>query len=159
MKYSPILARTIAGAVLSGATNLAKAGLDYGIDPKEVSLWVAQCKMYGECIFSIKQDFDVSIRKLIVEDKLLNCLSIKETCLKYKILHRYTLRDWIRSYKTGSSKMMTRRKTKKGQPSDVDAAAERIRQLEEELYLAKAENAFLKKLQALMQETKNQRHD
>ena len=51
--------------------------------------------------------------------------------------------------------MVTGRKSRK--TSSVPAAAEakdRIRELEEELFFVKAENAYLKKLRALMQKTK-----
>lgn len=124
-----------------------------GLDIKEVVVWCALFRTYGAEVFTSPQDFDISLRERIVEDHLKNGLSLTQTCVKYKILRRSTLRNWIHLYQSGSPLLMRKRK-KKDEPSKSDAEL-RIEELERELLLARAENAYLKKLRALMQE--NQR--
>ena len=82
----------------------------------------------------------------------MNGLGHIQTCVKYKILSRGRLRNWLRSYKSGFLIKQMSKKEKDGVSSSSEM--EKIRQLEEELFLAKAENAYLKKLQALMQQGK-----
>ena len=99
-------------------------------------------------------------RYYIVEDKLQNGLTLTQTCLKYKILHRSSLRNWIRQYKYGRLEPMSdKKKDKKREAKPADTSASRIRELERELLYARAENAYLKKLQALMQATKSRSID
>ena len=109
-------------------------------------------RTYGEEVFMNNQEFGLTLRKAIIEDKLTNGLSILQTCVKYKILSRSGLRNWIRSYKTGIS--MKRGTGKKKTMTKDSSDPTRLRELEEELLFLKAENAYLKKLQALMQQGK-----
>lgn len=80
-------------------------------------------------------------------------MSLTEICVKYKILHRSALRNWIRLYKT-KQMVRVRKSRKTSSVADAADAKDRIRELEEELLFVKAENAYLKKLRALMQNTK-----
>ena len=98
------------------------------------------------------QEFGLTLRRSIVADKLNNGLSLIQTCVKYRILSRSSLRNWLRSYKSGS--LMKQGSKKKKDRASLSSETEKIRQLEEELFLVKAEKAYLKKLQALMQQGK-----
>lgn len=153
MKYSPTLAILVSRSIFNGENSLGGISRLYGLDPKEVVVWSALYRTYGEDVFRTSQDYSQNLREHIVQDKLKNGLSLTEICVKYKILHRSSLRNWIHLYKT--KQMVTGRKSRK--TSSVPAAPEakdRIRELEEELFFVKAENAYLKKLRALMQKTK-----
>lgn len=156
MKYSPAVALSISTAVNNGDISIEGVGRQYGLDPKEVGVWCALLHAHGKDVFNIVQEFTRSERKLIVEEKLEKGLSLTESCVRHKILHRSSLRNWIREYKTG--KLMSTSRTQKKEKEAKNARPEddrsRIERLEKELLLAKAENAFLKKLQALMQQTK-----
>ena len=122
------------------------------LDGKELRVWSALYRAYGEEVFMNNQEFGLTLRKAIVEDKLTNGLSLVQTCVKYKILSRSVLRNWIRSYRSDIS--MKRETGKKKATAKTYSDPARLRELEEELLFLKAENAYLKKLQALMQQGK-----
>lgn len=160
MEYSPTLALEVCQGIESGKQSGASYGRLYGLDEKEISLWLAHYRLYGPTVFDQEQTYTLEERSGIVEDKQQNGLTLKQTCLKYKILHRSSLRNWIRQYKDGRLKQMVdKKKDKKLDTAAVDSSAKRIRQLERELLYARAENAYLKKLRALMQATKSRSID
>ena len=152
MLYSPTKIQEVCASILIGKESMSHVSRRLGLDIKEVVVWCALFREYGADVFTSMQDFDASARERIVEDHLRNGLSLTQTCVKYKILRRATLRNWIHLYKSGSPLLMKQRK-KRDEPVKSDAEL-RIEELERELLLARAENAYLKKLRALMQETK-----
>ena len=153
MKYSPTIAIKLSKEVVEeGRSVLSVCRIHPTLDEKELRLWCRLYRTYGEEVFMHNQEFGLTLQKAIIEDKLTNGLSIIQTCVKYKILSRSGLRNWIRSYKTGIS--MKRRTGKKKTRTKDSSDPARLRELEEELLFLKAENAYLKKLQALMQQGK-----
>lgn len=164
MKYSPTLALEVCQGIESGKRSGASYGRLYGLDEKEICLWLAQYRFYGSSVFDEEPRYSHEERINIVEDKLRNMLTLTQTCVKYKILHRSSLRNWIRQYKDGrlkpmSDKMSNKKKGPNGLNRSEDAATKRIRELEQQLLYARAENAYLKKLQALMRATKSHSTD
>lgn len=156
MKYSPALALEVCQGIERGKQSGASYGRLYGLDEKEISLWLAHYRLYGAAVFCHDQTYTLEERVNIVEDKLRNGLTITQTCLKYKILHRSSLRNWIRQHKDGRLQPMSdKKKDKKRHTKPEDSFKKRISELERELLYARAENAYLKKLQALMQATKS----
>lgn len=153
MKYSPTLAIMVCRSIFDGENSLLGISRFYGLDPKEVVVWSALYRTYGEEVFNTRQDFSQDLREHIVRDRLNNGMSLTEICVKYKILHRSALRNWIRLYKT-KQMVRVRKSRKTSSVPDAADAKDRIRELEEELLFVKAENAYLKKLRALMQKTK-----
>ena len=153
MKYSPTIAIKLSKEVVEeGRSVLSVCRLHPTLDEKELRLWCMLYRTYGEEVFMNNQEFGLTLRKAIIEDKLTNGLSIIQTCVKYKILSRSGLRNWLRSYKTGILMKGDTGKKKTMTKNSSDPA--RLRELEEELLFLKAENAYLKKLQALMQQGK-----
>ena len=156
MKYSPTLALEICQGIESGKQSGASYGRFYGLDEKEIGLWLAHYRLYGAAVFYHHPSYTLEERVNIVSDKLQNGPTITQTCLKYKILHRSSLRNWIRLHKDGRLEPMSeKKKDKKRNAKPGDSSQKRIRELERELLYARAENAYLKKLQALMQATKS----
>lgn len=154
MKYSPTLAIMVSRSLINGENSLRGISRLYGLDPKEVVVWRSLYRTYGEKVFNTRQVYSQSLRESIVRDRLKNGLSLTEICVKYKILHRSTLRNWIHFF-CKAKQMGTVRKSKETEPVSASADAKaRIRELEKELLFVRAENAYLKKLRALMQKTK-----
>lgn len=153
MKFSPTLAIKLSKEIVEEGRSVYSVLRKYPIlDEKELRLWSALYREHGEEVFMSNQEFPITLRRKIVEDKIGNGLSLIQTCVKYKILHRSNLRNWLRSYKSGN---LMKQGSKKGKNiTSSSSEAERIRQLEEELLLVKAENAYLKKLRALMRRDK-----
>lgn len=153
MKFSPTLAIKLSKEVVEdGRSVLSVCRFHPTLDEKELRLWSSLYRVYGEEVFMSNQEFGLTLRRNIIADKLNNGLSVIQTCVKYKILSRSSLRNWLRSYKSGS--LMKQGSKKKKDSVSLSSETEKIRQLEDELFLVKAENAYLKKLQALMQQGK-----
>ena len=163
MRYSPTLALEVCRGIERGEGTGASYGRLYGLDEKEIGIWLMLYRCYGASVFYKKPAYSREERADIAADKVKNGLTLAQTCVKYKILHRSSLRNWIRLYKGGRTEPMSEKnrknKKKEATPADPAAAATHIRELERELLYVKAENAYLKKLQALMQATKNQSAD
>ena len=153
MKFSPTLAIKLSKEVVeNGRSVLSVCKFHPTLDEKELRLWCSLYREYGEDVFMNNQEFELSLRRDIIKDKISNGLSLRQTCVKYRILSRSSLRNWLRSYESGF--LMKQGSKKKKDSASLSSEAEKIRQLEEELFLVKAENAYLKKLQALMQRDK-----
>ena len=153
MKYSPTIAIKLSKEVVEeGRSVYSLCRIHPTLDGKELRVWSALYRTYGEGVFMNNREFGLTLRKAIVEDKLTNGLSLVQTCVKYKILSRSVLRNWIRSYRSDIS--MKRETGKKKATAKTSSDPARLRELEEEVLFLKAENAYLKKLQALMQQGK-----
>lgn len=154
MIYSPTLAISLSKSILNGETSIKDVCRKIKVDRRELQIWVELYKNYGDDVFLNEIEYSWEERFWIVEDMLKNGLSLRKICVKYKIVHRFALRNWHKCYNSnpevkekkinGSRKVNERKRSQE----------ERIKQLEQELRFARAENAYLKKLQALMQETK-----
>ena len=153
MKYSPTIALKLSEMVLKEKRSVYSVCREYPtLDEKELRLWCALYREYGKEVFMSNQEFGLTLRKDIIADKISNGLSVLQACVKYRILSRSNFRNWLRSYKSGF--LMKQRSKKKNGKVSLSSDLEKIKQLEEELFLVKAENAYLKKLQALMQQGK-----
>lgn len=153
MKYSPTIATKLSEKVVKEKRSVYSVCREYPtLDEKELRLWCALYRAYGKEIFMSNQEFGLTLRRNIIADKLSSGLSLVQTCVKYKILSRSSLRNWLRSYKSGF--LMKQGSKKKKDSVSLSSDTEKIKQLEEELFLVRAENAYLKKLQALMQQGK-----
>ena len=155
MKYSPTIAIKLSKEVVEeGRSVLSVCRIHPTLDEKELRLWCRLYRTYGEGVFMNNREFGLTLRKAIIKDKLTNGLSIIQTCVKYKILSRSGLRNWIRSYRSDISMKRKRETGKKKATAKTSSDPARLRELEEEVLFLKAENAYLKKLQALMQQGK-----
>ena len=153
MRYSPTIATQLSEMVVKEQRSVYSVCREYPtLDEKELRLWCALYREYGAEVFMSNQEFELTLREEIIADKISNGLSLIQTCVKYRILSRSKLRNWLRSYKSGY--LMKQGSKKKKDKATLSSDTEKIKQLEEELLLVKAENAFLKKLQALMQQEK-----
>ena len=156
MKYSPTNAIHLSEQVVHHGKSVYEVCRNNPtLDEKELRVWCALYREYGTAVFSQSQEFDVTLQNKIIMDKLESGLSLRQTCVKYQITSRSRLRNWIKSYKSGIMNEKKRRKNRISEdPENEISPSERIKQLEQELRFARAENAYLKKLQALMRETR-----
>lgn len=130
-----------------------------------VERWVAAYRFHGNAGLSKKRsryepDFKLSVLQHMWENRL----SITETAAKFDIRRHSTVGDWERAYRDGGAealaplpisrpKKMTIPTTKPEPPASEDKRSRE--QLLEELEYLRAENAYLKKVRALVQAQKN----
>ena len=143
----------------------------YKIDLKQLKLWVSKYRAYGDAgLMSSKQhkSYTYEFKKTAVELYLNSELSYADLALQLEITNPIVLVNWVKSFRTGGldalrprkrgrpSKMPNNSKKtqKKPTPSNkvVNFENEKIKQLEEENYNLRLENAVLKKFGRLSSE-------
>ena len=101
MIYSPTEAIKLSKSILQGHTNIKDVCRRIKVDRRELQMWVELYKNYGDEVFLNEPDYSWEERFRIVEDMVTNGLSLREICVKYKIVHRFALRRWNRYYNAG----------------------------------------------------------
>ena len=159
MKYSSTLAIKLSRLVVEDGQSVYSVCREFSpLDEKELRVWCALYRQYGATAFAEEQEFDLSLQKKIVEDKLQSSFSIRDICVKYRITSRSRLRNWIRTYKMGKKNGYKRKHTAISPKGAALSETDRIKQLERELLYVKAENALLKKVKALVEEQQARAH-
>jgi len=148
--------------VLEKGLSLCEVARRLGTDHKNVRRWVAFYEQYGvKGIISIKKkdsysgDFKLSVVRYMRE----NQLSLFEAALKFGIPNDSVVLTWDRLYESeGASAFYrdNRGKMKKPHKKKQSARAKSVKttedELVEELEFLRAENAYLKKLRALVEQ-------
>ena len=166
-KYSYELKKEIVIAYLSGKGSTRSLAKDYGIsDHKQVRTWVNVYQKLGDeglrrSRNQNKYSFEYKIS--VVELYLSSELSYQELALQEGINNPSLITKWVNDFrmagpealrprKKGRKKTMNSYKEKSSSTSveaSVDASADHIKELEDELLKLRIENAFLKELRRL----------
>ena len=167
-KYSYELKKKIVTAYLNGEGGFGYLAKTYGIaDRDKVKLWVNNYKNFGDdgLMRSRKQEKYSFEKKLyIVELYLSSEISYRDLAIQEGITNPSMIVNWVKLFRTAGPEGL--RPHKKGrkptvdkqkdttsvQPSeikDIDTSAEHVKELEDELYKLRLENAFLKELRRL----------
>ena len=167
-KYSYELKKKIVTAYLNGEGSFGYLAKTYGIaDRNKIRLWVNNYKNFGDdgLMRSRKQEKYSFEKKLyIVELYLSSEISYRDLAIQEGITNPSMIVNWVKLFRTAGTEGL--RPHKKGrkptvdkqkdttsvQPSeikDIDTSAEHVKELEDELYKLRLENAFLKELRRL----------
>ncbi len=164
LKHSLDLKVEVVKTVISGPDGHKRVAARYGLDPSMVRRWVAAYKAHG--VVGLKKPYalySIEVRHEAVQSVLTDGLSVNEAMAKYNIPTHTTLQNWIRLYNEGGIEALQNKPTgrpkmsKPLQPSRVSEKPleEMTREeLLEELEYRRAEVAYLKKLDALIQSRK-----
>ncbi len=142
----------------SGA-RLKQLSIQGNVHPSLLKLWIQQYRELGESGLSMRNaSYTAELKVKVVLDVLNNHLSLHQASIRYRIT-RSVVEKWVRkaqllglpSLSTDGRKKPPQKpmRTKKKQPP---RALSREEELEQELAYLRAENAFLKKLRALVEE-------
>jgi len=141
-----------------------KTGTHFGIDHSTVRKWHAAYLLHGHAALSKRH------RHYTVEEKLevLRRMeeenwSSRQACAHFNIPARTTLQTWIRRYNEGGADALINRHRgramskprKPAPPPGRPVAGMTPEEIAQELEYLRAENAYLKKLDALIQEKKS----
>jgi transposase len=155
-------------AVLKKRLSKTEVCKNEGIRISNLTLWIAFYNAYGKNGLKARQarsydtQFKLNVIKTINQEKL----SLDETCVKFNIPSYATIINWQKAFKIDgvhglvskkrgrppTMKEPIKRKTKK-----ASKPLTREEELLKELAYLRAENALLKKLQALVQADKKQK--
>lgn len=150
--------------ILSGARGITETSRLINVASSSIKLWVSKFKLYGEA--SLERRYSVNNRDFklsVIMDIVNNGLSLSEASLKYN-LSTYAISSWRSKIEdqgiSGLDSKIKGRKAKVMKTTEPHKNVSKRSQtdLEKELEYLRAENAYLKKLAALVQEKRSQKN-
>ncbi len=162
-KHSQEFKQQVVEHYLSGTVGYKSVARIFGIDHSTVSKWIAAFNQQGSDGLSIKTtknvyslDFKLDVVHAVVGDGL----SLREAQQRFCLREKIMVQRWLRLYESGGidalqpkPKGRVKQMPKQPQSNSVTADLDKTHaELLKELEYLRAENAFLKKLDALIQE-------
>ena len=139
-----------------------------GIERSNLRLWIGFYRQFGKAGLKERkcQNYDVSFRLKVIKTINKELLSLQEACVRFDIPTMSTINSWQRAYEKDGIEGLNIKP--KGRPPKMKPPIKRKarksskpltreQELLEELEYLRAENALLKKLQALDQVDKKQK--
>jgi transposase len=166
IKYSIKQKEAVVRSILAGRASRSSAAREIGCRKSSVQRWLEQYKHYGVKGFKFRNGSYTGEFKLrVVRYFLKKGLSLNQTASLFEIPNESVIGRWLKTYERygaagllketrgGKKSTMTKKPRKKAKASS-DSAAEKLAELQKEVDYLRAENAFLKKLEALVQQEK-----
>jgi len=159
IKHSLEFKTAIVKEVLKGERLITRISEDNHIGLSMLQRWVQFYKRFGEAgLRPQSNNYSLDTKLTVLKSLKDNNLSLSKACLQFSIRSTSVLSNWIRIYekegieglmieRRGKSKLMPSKETKKKLLKPLTDHEKIL----EENKLLRAENAFLKKLQALIQ--------
>ncbi len=146
-------------AVLEKGNSKLSVASQYSIDPKDLRCWVAMYEKHGSSgLVAERRKYSSQEKLHVLKTMVSHNLSLIETAVHFKI-PLGSIKSWKKRYKMyGITGFDNNRSMKKENELDIDPASissEEIKKLLIENQRLRAENAYLKKLEALVQARKN----
>lgn len=150
--------------VLNDHVSVRAAAKEIGADHMQVKYWVSICERHGEdSLLPRRLNYSGEFKVTVIEDMYTNKLTLYDTALKYCIPSPSTVLSWKRLYDTSGSaglysnhkmwsETMRTIKSKQKNEKSEEASSVQNKSLQKEVEYLRAENAYLKKLQALVQQ-------
>ena len=164
VKYSIKQKQLIVKSVLEGRATCRSAARALGCEKSAVRRWLNQYKQHGTKGFKIRNgSYDGAFKVEVVQYLVRKGLSLPQAASHFAIPNESTIQGWLQIYKQhgaigllkgrrgGKASTMTKKPRKKA-PISTDPATQKLAEMQKELDYLRAENAFLKKLRALVQQ-------
>jgi transposase len=163
-KYSAQFKLSVVEDYLSGTGGFTSIGRRYGLDRALLRKWVAAYQIHGPASLEKKYShYSAQFKLSALKHMREHALSYRQTAAYFDIRHVNALVNWERQYDEGGiqalfhhprrcSKPM--RESINPPPKPENAETRTREQLLEELNYLRMENAYLKKLEALIQANK-----
>jgi transposase len=155
-------------AVVKSNRSVSSIAEEKGIERSNLRLWIEFYRQFGKEGLKARkyQYYDISYKIKVIQTIEKELLSLQEACVRFEIPSMSTIISWQRSYKLEGIQGLNNKP--KGRPPKMKPPIKRkVRKsskpltreqaLLEELEYLRAENALLKKLQALVQTDKKQK--
>ena len=157
IKYDIDFKMSIVERVINGKSGCKSVANEFSIQHSMVRRWVSFYRKYGiEGLKPMNNTYSSDFKLKAIGEMRSKFLSLAETCVEFNIPSIGTLMKWIAIYESEgvSGLALERRGKRKAMPKKTRKPLTREEQLLEELADLKAENAYLKKLHALVQSEK-----
>ena len=159
-KYAPELKLKIVKKVMEDGRPAYAVAKEYQVSKGDVQTWVAVYQIHGTAGLEKKKGtYTGEFKQKVIEDMHANKLSLRETAAKYNLGQHNTVSAWERIYfEEGPEGLYEDRRgratvasgARKGRLPEVEKKAEE--DLIAEVQRLRAENDYLKKLNALVSE-------
>jgi len=156
-KYSEDLKLQIANEHMKDGYGARFLARKYGIPYSTVKEWIIQFKTFGFFIPPI-QHYSTEFKLKVLNYQQENKLSDTQAMIKFRLPHRTLVKNWRKAYLEGGLSKIT---APKGRPQKMPKSVipDKPREewtKDEELAALRAENLYLKKLWALIQQEEEQ---
>lgn len=157
IKYDVDFKKSIVERVINGKSGYKSIAKEFSIQHAMVKRWVSFYQHHGiEGLNPMNNSYSADFKLKVILEMRNKYLSLSETCVQFKIPSMGTLMKWIAIYDSDGPPglALDRRGKHKAMPKKSKKALTQEEELLEELADLKAENAYLKKLHALVQSEK-----
>lgn len=157
IKYDYKFKKAVVLEVVKKGLSCYSVGNKYNLRKSLVQKWVRFYKTHGaKGLRPIKNRYSSNFKNKVILEMRRNSLSFQETCVLFKIPSSETLVKWVKVYDEKGPEGLSKenRGRSKSMPRKPKKPMTREEQLLDELADLKAENAYLKKLHALVQSEK-----
>src|SRR5258708_30786187 len=166
VKYSVRQKESVVRSILAGRQSITGAAQELGCMRSAVKRWMVQYREHGVKGFSIRNgSYEGAFKLMVVRYYLKKELSLNQTACHFNIPNESAIHRWLKRYErygtegllkksSGRKRSPMAKKPRKKEPASSDPAAEKLAALQRENEYLRAENAFLKKLEALVQQEK-----
>ena len=167
-KYTTEFKRQVVLHFLNSDDGAKKTARLFGIDHGTVRLWTEHWKNRGEKGFTIPtKRYSAAFKESVLLWMRDNHHSSRKAAAKFNIATACTINRWARLYREGGIIALRNRPggrpimpgKKKHPAQEATAPYPEFRSIEEELEYLRAENAYLKKLRALIQEKQRKKRE
>jgi transposase len=164
VKYSIKQKEKVVRSILSGQRSITGASNELGCMRSAIKRWIEQYNRHGVTGFKLNNgNYDSWFKLQVVHYYLKKGVSLNQTASYFKIPNEGIISQWVRIYKQSGALWLSPRprgrkrtsmaqKSKKKINPPTDPITEKLAALQKENDYLRAENAFLKKLEALVQE-------
>ena len=159
MKYNYELRLKAVKLVLAGGLSVREAGCRLGCGRSQVHLWVSLFERHGLAGLKLRHgSYSTEFKLSVLKHMHQNHLSLLETAVHFGIPGPFVIRQWERLDQKQGVEGLRRKPQRrrpamsKSKPNEVNLKATPHEELLKELEYLRAENAYLKKLQALVEE-------
>lgn len=155
---------TVVNAFLNGSQSHAAVAHQYGIHRKSLCRWLAHWRLHGEAGLAPRQKrrlYTLSFKTEVIQYWLETALPLPDIAAQFNIPSYLIIDRWVKLYRNGGFDALTPpppppRPHMPAKPKDRNRPSEEMtrEELLEELEYRRAEMAYLKKLDALIQQKK-----
>ena len=164
VKYSIKQKQSAVRSVLEGRETCRSAARALECEKSAVQRWLKQYKQHGTKGFKIRNgSYDGAFKVRVVQHIRRKGVSLPRAASHFNIPNESTIHGWLKIYeqcgaigllkrrRVGKASTMTKKPRKKA-ATPTDPATQKLVEMQKELDYLRAENAFLKKLRALVQQ-------
>jgi transposase len=164
VKYSIKQKGAAVRSILKGEASIRSTSRELGCAKSAVQRWVTQYNQQGIGGLKIKNGaYEAAFKLRVVRYYLQKGLSLNAIARHFEIPNEGIISRWVNSYKRlgakglspksrGRKKTIMSSKPRKKTNTPTDPSTQKLAEMQKELEYLRAENAFLKKLNALVQQ-------